>query len=249
MKGKVILITGATSGIGRETAVEFGLRGASVFVVGRRETEGLETVTAVEKTGAKASFFKADVSIEEDCANMVQACLSKFGRLDFAFNNAGIEGILTPIVEQTPENFRQVIDINVLGVLLSMKYEIPALRATGGGAIVNTASIAGHIGMPGMASYAASKHAVIGITKVAALETARENIRINSISPAAIETDMYARFTNNDKATQEYLGNLHPVGRTGKSSEISGAVVFLCSPEASFITGTDLRLDGGFTAQ
>lgn len=249
MKGKVILITGGTGGIGRATAVEFAKRGASVVVAGRREKEGQETVSLVEKAGTKSFFVRCDVSKEEDCKRMVNETLKKFDRLDYAFNNAGIEGTMAPLAEQAPENFRQVFDINVTGLAMSMKYEIPAILKTGGGAIVNNASIASTLGMAGVGPYIASKHAVAGLTRVAALEMAKEGIRINTISPAAIETDMWNRFTGDNKDMQDQLAQLHPIGRIGRPEEVAKAVAFLCSEDSSFITGVNLMIDGGYTIQ
>lgn len=249
LKGKVALVTGASGGIGRESALDFARHGADVVVINRREKEGVQTVNMIKELGRRAFFLKADVANEGECRGMVDEALSKFGRLDFAFNNAGIEGEFGPVEGQSVENFRKVIDINVLGVMLSMKYEIPAIRKSGGGAIVNNASIAGTIGMPNGAVYIASKHAVIGMTRCAALEVAKEKIRINCVSPGAIQTEMWERFTDFDQSKQEYMIGLHPVGRVGTPFEIASAVTYLCSPGASFITGTNLVIDGGFTAQ
>ena len=248
MEGKVALITGGTAGIGRATAVEFARKGANVVVAGRREENGKETVALVEKEGAKAHFVKTDVSNEEDCRKMVEETLQVFDRLDYAFNNAGIEGEIAPLVEQSVENFQRVFDINVTGVAMSMKYEIPAIIKNGG-AIVNNASIASSIGMAGLGAYAASKHAVAGLTKVAALEVSKENIRVNAISPAAIETDMWSRFTGDNQEMQNQMAQMHPIGRIGKPEEIAKTVVFLCSQDASFVTGVNLMIDGGFTIQ
>ena len=249
MKETVALITGGTGGIGRATAIQFAKEGAKVVITGRRQKEGEKTIQMIKDAGSEGFFVQSDVSKEEDCKRMVKETMNRFGRLDFAFNNAGVEGKITPIVEQTTENYRHVLDINVLGVLLSMKYEIPAIKKSGGGAIVNNSSIAGSIGMAGAGVYIASKHAVLGLTKTAALEVAKEKIRVNAISPGAIETDMYSRFTNNDKQMVDLMISLHPIGRTAKPEEVASTVLFLCSKKASFITGADLKVDGGFTAQ
>lgn len=177
--------------------------------------------------------------------------VKEFGCLDVAFNNAGVEGTLALLTDATAEQYQQVFDVNVKGVFLSMKYEIPAMLKTGGGSIVNTSSVAGHIGMPTVGIYIASKHAVNGLSKTAALEVAKQGIRVNTVSPAAIQTDMLDRFIGDEQAEQKKQGfaAMHPVGRIGTADEIASAVLYLSSPGASFITGTDLLVDGGFTAQ
>jgi len=250
MKGKVVLITGGTSGIGRSTAVAFARRGARVVVTGRREAEGEQTVRLVREAGSDGHFLSGDVSREADVRAMVQGTLDRYGRLDYAFNNAGFEGAVnTPIAEQTEDNYRRVFDINVLGVLLCMKHEIPAILRSGGGAIVNNASVAGRIGMAGVSVYVASKHAVIGLTRCAAMEVSKSGVRVNAVSPAVIDTDMYDRFADSlggDEARRN-LAAMHPIGRIGRPEEVSEAVVFLCSDAASFITGHDLLVDGGLT--
>jgi NAD(P)-dependent dehydrogenase (short-subunit alcohol dehydrogenase family) len=249
-ENKVVLVTGGTSGIGRATAVAFAREGAKVVVSGRRKAEGAETVTLVEKAGGQGLFVQADVSDEEQVKKLVQATVDHFGRLDIAFNNAGIEGI-APLTEATVAQYDQIFNINVKGVFLSLKYEIPAMLKTGGGSIVNTSSIAGTIGMPGAGIYIASKHAVNGLTKTAALEVAKQGIRVNTVSPAAIQTDMLDRFLGDEEQAKkkEYFAGMHPVGRIGKPEEIASAVLYLSSPGASFITGHDLIVDGGFTVQ
>ena len=251
-ENKVVLITGGTSGIGRATAVAFAKEGAIVVVSGRRKTEGTETIALVEKAGSKGLFVQSDVSDETQVKSLVDTVLKEFGRLDIAFNNAGIEGTSSPLVDATTEQYAKVFDINVKGVFLCMKYEIPAMLKTGGGSIVNTSSALGHIAMPTTSLYTATKHAVLGLTKTAALETAKQGVRINSVSPAVIETEMYDRFAASNPAGEEkhraYLSSLHPMGRIGKSEEIASAVLYLSSPGASFITGQDILIDGGFTA-
>jgi len=250
---QVALITGGTAGIGRTSAVMFAQHGANVVVTGRREKEGQETVELIQKTGKKGAFVRADVSQEEDCRKMVQFTLDTFGRLDCAFNNAGTEGTANVNThEQTVENYRHIMDINVLGVLMCMKHEIAAMLKQGGGRIVNNASVLGLIALPGLSVYNASKHAVIGLTKSAALEYATQHITINAVAPAMIRTPMFDRFTGSPQppdAVLEQLGALHPVGRIGMPEEVASAVLYLCSPTASFITGTTLPIDGGWSAK
>jgi len=251
-ENKIALVTGGTTGIGRATAVAFARAGAKVVVSGRRETEGEETVRLIKKTGGDGLFVRADVSRETDVRALVEKTVAAFGRLDAAFNNAGVEGALfVSTHEQTETNYRQVTDVNVLGVLLSMKHEIAAMLKNGG-AIVNNASVGGMIGFPGMSVYVASKHAVIGLTRSAALEYAKQNIRVNAVSPGGVETPMFDRFVGKPEEQRDaraQLAAMHPLGRAGKPEEIAEAVVYLCSSGASFVTGANLAVDGGWTAQ
>lgn len=248
LKGKTALITGGTSGIGRAAALALAKEGVNIVLTGRREAEGNAVAAEVAKLGVKSQFVRGDVSRAADVQAMVAAAVKLGnGKLDIAFNNAGIEQLPGSLLEQSEAEFDQVIDINVKGVWLSLKHEIAAMLKTGGGSIINTASVAGLVGMAGMSTYIASKHAVIGLTRAVALEFAKSNIRVNAVSPAAIETPMMDRFT----ATMppDALAAMHPVGRTGKASEIADAVVWLASDSSSFVTGQSITIDGGFTAQ
>ncbi|HMO66021.1 MAG TPA: glucose 1-dehydrogenase [Verrucomicrobiota bacterium] len=248
-RDKVVLITGATSGIGKATALEFAKAGAKVVAAGRRAVEGAALAGELKALGAEALFVRTDVAVEADVQALVEKTLAAFGRLDVAFNNAGVEH-LSPVVDDTAENYRRVFDINVLGVLLSLKHEIPAMLKTGGGAIINTSSVAGHIGMAGAGVYAPPKHAVEGLTKTAALEFAPQGIRVNAVAPGAIVTDMIQRFAGGPESdAARYIASLHPIGRMGRAEEVAAAVLFLASPEASFITGHSLAVDGGFLAR
>lgn len=245
--GKVALITGGTSGIGRETAVQFAKAGARVVVAGRREPEGKETVERVRDAGGEGLFVKADVSHAADVEMLVKKTVEQFGRIDIAFNNAGIEGTWAPIALQSEADFDSVININLKGVWLCLKYEIRQMVAQGGGVIVNMSSVAGLLGFAGAAAYIASKHGVLGLTKTAALETAKNNIRVNAVCPAVVETAMAERLFGAPDVNKFVLGQ-HPIGRFGRPEEIADAVVWMCSDGASFMTGQSLVLDGGFTA-
>ena len=246
--GKVALVTGGNAGIGRATAIEFAKHGAKVVITGRREKEGHEVIAEVKALGGDAIFAKTDVSKEKDVKAMIEQTLETFGRLDYAFNNAGIEETLTPLSNQTEETYDQIMDINVKGVWLSLKHEIPAMLKTGGGAIVNNSSIAGLMGFAMAPVYVASKHAVIGLTKSVALEYAKQNVRVNAVAPGSIETRMLRDFASAPEVRQ-MLEAGHPMGRIGQPKEVASTVIWLCSDGASFVTGQTLAIDGGYTVQ
>ncbi len=244
-RDKVVLITGGTSGIGRATAVAFGREGASVVLSGRRAEEGNRTVELVQAAGGQGLFVRADVSNPSDVEKTVATVLSRFGRVDVAFNNAGVEDAAAPFHEQTVENYDRVMGINVKGLWLSMQAEIRQMLKQGGGAIVNTSSVGGLIAITGNATYVATKHAVIGFTKAAALEFAKQGIRVNAVAPAAIDTEMVQRFAS-EQAVRDQLARSHPIGRIGQPEEVAEAVLWLASPAASFVTGHTLVVDGGY---
>jgi len=248
LDGKVGLVTGATSGIGRGTAVLFAKAGVKIVVAGRREAEGYETVEMIRAAGGDGLFVKTDVSKASEVEALIRKAVEAFGRLDIAFNNAGIEGVWVPIIRQSEEEFDSTMNVNLKGVWLCLKYEIKQMIKQGlGGAIVNMASISGLVGAAGAAAYSASKHGVIGLTKSAALETARSRIRINAVCPGAVETSMADRLFGAPQV-HKYVLSCHPIGRFARPSEVAEAVVWMCSDSASFMTGQSLVLDGGFLA-
>jgi NAD(P)-dependent dehydrogenase (short-subunit alcohol dehydrogenase family) len=250
-ENKTVIVTGGASGIGKATALAFSEQGANVVVAGRRIAEGENVVREITSAGRNALFVRTDVSREEDIIALVERTLATFGALHVAFNNAGSEGhfgLLT--TEQTVEQYRQVCDINICGVLLSMKHEISAMLRSGGGAIVNNSSVAGHVGFPGTSVYVASKWAVIGLTKTAALEFAKQGVRVNSVSPGPIQTEMFDRaFGEGQTDSKKAVAAQTPIGRVGTPEEIASAVLWLSSPGAAFTTGQDILIDGGFSAQ
>ena len=243
---KVAIITGGSSGIGRAAAVALAKQGVKIAIAARRAKEGEETVRLVKEAGSEGIFVKTDVANENDVRSLVEKTVKQYNRLDYAFNNAGIEEMTTPLVDQTSEVFDQIMNVNVKGVWLSMKYEIPEMIRTGGGAIVNTSSGAGVIGYPQQPIYIASKHAVLGLTKSAALEYAKSGIRINAIAPGVTETEMVERV---DKQLIESLKSITPIGRIGDPQEIANAVVWLLSDKASFVLGHTLLVDGGIVSR
>src|SRR5580700_7848636 len=225
---KIVLITGGTSGIGKVTAIAFAQAGAKVVLTGRREKEGAEVVAEITKNGGTAAFVRADVAKEAEVKKAIDFVLSTHGRLDVAFNNAGVE-IVGPLDQVTEEQYRRTFDINVWGVLNAMKHEVAAMLNSGGGSIVNVSSIAGHIGMAQASIYVATKHAVEGLTKSVAVEFAKQGIRVNAVAPGAIDTEMVDRFAGKEGDVRNWLISQHPVGRLGTAEEIAAAVLYLAS--------------------
>jgi NAD(P)-dependent dehydrogenase (short-subunit alcohol dehydrogenase family) len=246
-KDKVVIVTGATSGIGRATALAFAHAGAKLAIAGRREAEGAQVVHEIENAGGQALFVRTDVSRESDVESLVAQTVARFGALHFAFNNAGVYLDSGPITGSTEDIYRRTMDINVGGVLYSMKHQIPAILKSGGGAIVNNASALGLSVMSNASVYNASKFAVIGLTKSAAVEFSAEGVRVNAVCPAVVETEINEGMRA-DGASRDYMLAKHPIGRFGKVEEVASAVLFLCSPGASFTTGIAMPIDGGFTA-
>ncbi len=249
MQGKVALVTGAASGIGRATAILFAERGASVAVSDVLVDGGQETVSMITSGGGSAIFIECDVSDEAQVKAMVETTVSTFGRLDYVNNNAGIDGILAPIGDQTTEDYDRVMAVNLRGVFLGMKYQIPVMIAQGGGAIVNTSSVAGHVGIVDLGPYVASKHGVNGLTRNAALENATTNIRVNALCPGVIQTPMLDGIIAQAPEMIEGILASTPMGRMGQPREMAEIVVWLCSDAASFVTGHMLVADGGMIAQ
>ncbi|PSN15700.1 short chain dehydrogenase [filamentous cyanobacterium CCT1] len=249
LQDKVALVTGGTSGIGRATAIAFGAAGAKVVFSGRRDAEGEKTAKLIRETGSECLYFHSDASNEEDIKALVQKTVETYGRLDYAFNNAGSEGSFKPLHEQVIEDFDNLMAINVRGLFLCMKYEIQQMLSQGSGVIVNNSSASGLVAFPETSPYVASKHAVMGLTRTAALDYAKQGIRINAVNPGPIATDIMARAADRWGIPSDELGSMVPMGRIGQAAEIAQAVVFLCSDAASYITGQPLVIDGGYTAR
>src|SRR5438309_2033558 len=245
--GKVAFVTGAANGIGRAAALAFAREGASVVVADVSEKDNQETARMIKDLGGHALALTCDVARNEDVRQALDAAIKTFGRLDFAFNNAGIEYTIKPMADVTEEEWDRIIDIDLRGVFLCMKHEIPLMLNQGGGAIVNTSSGAGVKGFKGGAAYVAAKHGVVGLTKSAALDYAPQNIRINAVCPGIIETSMMQRFTGGTPEGRERVIAQEPIGRMGKPEEIAAAVVWLCSDAASFVVGNAIVVDGGQT--
>ena len=249
MHGKVALVTGASAGIGRAAALAFAREGAHVAVADVDIGRGEETAANVEELGVDAIFIRTDVSDASSVAELIHGTVDRLGRLDFAFNNAGIEGAQAPTADCTIENWNRTITVNLNGVFFCMREEIPRMLDHGGGVIVNNSSVAGLVGFAGIPAYTASKHGILGLTKTAALEYATQGIRVNAVCPGVIDTEMITRFTHGDAAVADQLLETEPVARLGAPAEIADAVVWLCSERASFVTGHALVVDGGFVAR
>ncbi|WP_428375729.1 glucose 1-dehydrogenase [Lichenicoccus sp.] len=248
MTSQVVLITGALAGIGRATAFAFARDHASLVVSGRNKDTGQALAAELRDLGTQAEFIQADVRHEDEVRALVDQTVTRFGRLDVAVNNAGTEGRIGPLVEQTIENYTATFDTNVLGVLLSLKHQLRIMLPQGHGNIVNVSSVAGSVGFPGAAVYVASKHAVEGLTRSAALEAAKSGVRVNAIAPGPIVTAMLDRFTGGSEAGKSFMTSLVPAGRLGNVEEVAQAILFLASDKAPFITGQSLAIDGGTLA-
>jgi NAD(P)-dependent dehydrogenase (short-subunit alcohol dehydrogenase family) len=247
MSKPVVLITGALTGIGRATAFAFAKQGARVVVSGRRDDAGAALVIDLRALGAEAAFVRADVRHEDDVRNLVEKTVASFGQLDVAVNNAGTEGTPGPVTEQSAETYSATFDTNVLGTLLSLKHELRLMLAQKAGSIINISSTMGQRGAPGASLYTASKHAVEGLTKSAALEAAGAGVRVNAVAPGPVETEMLTRFTGSAERKAGLVAGV-PMKRAGTPNEIADAVVFLASAQASFITGQIINVNGGKTA-
>jgi len=243
-----VLVTGAGSGIGRATAQLFAAEGARVVAVDQNEADAEKTVALIKEEGGDALAFAADVSREADCRRMVERAVAAYGKLNVAFNNAGVGASGFAVADEEEIAFSRLIDVNLKGVFLSMKYEIPAMLAAGGGAIVNTASVAGLVGERGIGAYSASKHGVVGLTRTAALDYIGRGIRINAVCPGATRTRILADWFQDPKV-EAFILSRHPIGRIAEPEEIGRAVLFLASDDASFVVGQALAVDGGLTAQ
>ncbi|UVW29819.1 SDR family oxidoreductase [Massilia sp. H6] len=246
--GKVALVTGAASGIGRATALAFGRAGAHVVVADTTIDGGHATAAMIVESGGKALFVRCDITRADDVRALVDKAVSYYGRLDIAVNNAALDEEAAPLAEGAEDQFDRIMGTNVKGVWLCMKYQLRQMLEQGSGAIVNVSSVAGLVGAPNRSIYAASKHAVVGLTKSAAAEYARSGIRINALCPAAVKTPMLARAVERDPASEKKLKAAQPMGRFAETAEIANAALWLCSEGASYVNGHELMVDGGLTA-
>lgn len=249
MNKSVVLITGALTGIGRATAIAFAHEGARIAISGRREDAGQALAAELRQLGAEAEFTRADVRIEAEVKALLEKTVKRFGRIDVAVNNAGTEGQLGPVVEQSAENFAATFETNVLGTLLSMKHEMRVMMPQGSGSIINLSSIAGQVGIAGASVYSASKHAVEGLTKSVALEAAGSGVRVNAVAPGPVATDMLDRFVGGSEEAKAGFLSMIPAKRAATPDEIAQTIVFLASDKARYLTGQSIAVDGGYTAQ
>jgi NAD(P)-dependent dehydrogenase (short-subunit alcohol dehydrogenase family) len=249
MNQPVVLITGALTGIGRATAIAFAREGNRIVISGRREEAGQTLAAELRALGAEAEFLRADVRFEAEVRSVVEQTVERFGRIDVAVNNAGTEGQLAPIVEQSAASYEDTFAVNVLGTLLSVKHEMRAMLAQGSGSIINLSSVAGQVGIAGASVYAASKHAVEGITKSAALEGAAAGVRVNAVAPGPVATEMLDRFVGGSEEGKAGFLSTIPARRAATPEEIAQTIVFLASDKARYLTGQSIAVDGGYTAQ
>lgn len=245
LKDKVAIITGGTFGIGEATAYLFAKEGAKVVIAARNKEKGARVVQKIKENGGEAMFVRTDVSVEEDIINLMNETVKEYGKIDILFANAGV-GDMGDVEDVTLEDWNRTISVDLTGLFLSNKYAIAEMRKTGGGSIINCASILGHVGQPSVSAYAAAKGGVVNLTRSLAVENAKYNIRVNAVCPGYIETDILSGLTDE---MLEHLKSLHPVGRLGKPEEVAYPVLFLASDESSFVTGANLLVDGGYTAQ
>jgi NAD(P)-dependent dehydrogenase (short-subunit alcohol dehydrogenase family) len=249
LDGKVALVTGASTGIGRAAAIALASEGAAVLVTDVDGARGRRVIDEIEGKGGRAVFFHMDVTDDGQVSAAVDEAVHRYGGLDVAYNNAGIEGAQAPVHEMPPDNWHRVLAVNLTGVWTCMRHEIPAMLERGGGSIINCSSVAGLVGFPAIAAYAASKHGLIGLTKTAALEYATQGIRVNAVCPGVIDTEMIERFTHEEPDAEAAMIATEPIGRLGQPEEIADAVVWLASSRSSFVTGQAIAVDGGFVTR